>query len=82
MVPRHMQLKKTKILASRGVGGAAKKILEVRDVTNVVLLDLFLEMTNRHVFDHADALRGPSEVCVQDAKPPSSALSPWTRARL
>jgi hypothetical protein len=40
-------LKKAKILAGRGVGGAAEKILEVRDVTNVVLLDLLLEMTNR-----------------------------------
>src|SRR5208283_2801495 len=57
MVPRHMQLKKAKILAGRGVGGAAEKILEVRDVTNVVLLDLFLEMTNCHVFDHALAQR-------------------------
>jgi hypothetical protein len=46
-------LKKAKILAGRGVGGAAEKILEVRDVTNVVFLDLLLEMTNRHVFDHA-----------------------------
>jgi hypothetical protein len=50
-------LKKAKILAGRGVGGAAEKILEVRDVTNVVLLDLLLEMTNRHVFDHALAQR-------------------------
>jgi hypothetical protein len=48
-----MQLKNAKILASRGVGGTAKKILEVRDVTNVVLPDLLLEMTNRYVFDHA-----------------------------
>jgi hypothetical protein len=39
MVPRHMQLKKAKILAGRGVGEAAEKILKVRDVTNVVLLD-------------------------------------------
>jgi hypothetical protein len=61
-----MQLKNAKILASRGVGGTAEKILEVRDVTNVVLPDLLLEMTNRHVFDHAlaDGLVGHGDTPV------------------
>jgi hypothetical protein len=33
-------LKKAKILAGRGVGGAAEKILEVRDVTGVWIIEL------------------------------------------
>jgi hypothetical protein len=58
MVPRHMQLRKAKILAGRAVGRPTKKSSEVLDVTDLILLDLLLEMTNRHILDHA--LRGGS----------------------
>jgi hypothetical protein len=67
LVPRHMQLKKAKVLARRRVGRAAEKNCEVLDVTDVILLDLLLEMTDRHVFDHALAQRADGLVDHGDA---------------
>src|ERR1700730_18373811 len=62
MVPRHMQLKQTKVLARGGFGRAAEESREVFDVTDVILLDLLREMTRRHVFDHAPAQRADGRV--------------------
>jgi hypothetical protein len=70
LVPRHMQLKKAKVLAGRGVRRAAEENCEVPDVTDVILLDLLLEMTDRHVLDHA--LAQGADVVVDHGDAPVS----------
>jgi hypothetical protein len=54
---RAMRGRTAKVLARRRVERAAEKNREVLDVTDVILLDLLIEMTDRHVFDHALAQR-------------------------